>query len=56
MNNKNCLIIHGSVRKGNTYKVTQIVKEYIKGKENINIEEVFLGKIDFSFCISCHVY
>jgi len=56
MRNKKCLIIHGSVRKGNTYKVTQIVREYIKdkGKENIDIEEVFLGKMDFSFCVSCH--
>lgn len=49
-----CLIIHGSYRKGNTYKVTDIVKSYLETKENLEFEEIFLYKLNIPFCIGCN--
>lgn len=49
-----CLIIHGSYRKGNTYKVTSIVKSYLLEKEDMEFEELFLYQLDIPFCIGCN--
>lgn len=49
-----CLIIHGSYRKGNTYKVSQLVKAYMKAYGPIEFEEVFLGELGIPFCIGCN--
>lgn len=49
-----CLVIHGSFRKGNTYKVTTAVMEHMKKLGECTFEEVFLKDMDLQFCIGCN--
>lgn len=49
-----CLIIHGSYRKGNTYKITELVKSYMQENGNVEFEEIFLSKLNMPFCIGCN--
>lgn len=46
-------IIHGSPRKGNTYKTTQIFLEKLKKYEDIQIKEHFVTKEVPDFCTGC---
>lgn len=50
----NCLIIHGSYRKGNTYKVTNLVKEYMLEKAEISFNEIFLSDYNMQYCYGCN--
>ncbi len=49
-----CLIIHASYRKGNTYKVSELVKSYMLTNGLLEFEEVFLSKLNLPFCIGCN--
>lgn len=48
------LVIHGSMRKGNTYKLTQEVIMRLKKHENVDIREINVNELDLPFCVSCH--
>ncbi|WP_066504087.1 flavodoxin family protein [Abyssisolibacter fermentans] len=48
------LVLIGSARKGNTYKLTQLVCDRMKQLGEVEFEEIFLNNIDLNYCISCH--
>jgi len=47
-------VIHGSMRKGNTYNVTQAVLELLRKHEGVQITEISVADLDLPFCVSCH--
>ncbi|WP_379162598.1 flavodoxin family protein [Paenibacillus sp. sgz5001063] len=47
-------MIHGSMRKGNTYKLTQEVISRLK-LHDVEITEINVSELDLPFCMSCHV-
>ena len=47
-------VIHGSPRKGNTYKATQIFMEQLKKKGEVDFFEFFLSKDMPYFCSGCY--
>jgi len=47
-------VIHGSMRKGNTYGVTQAVLERLRTYEDVQITEINVADLDLPFCCSCH--
>ncbi|WDV44946.1 NAD(P)H-dependent oxidoreductase [Clostridiaceae bacterium M8S5] len=48
------LVLLGSLRKGNTYKLTKLVQDNMNEQGDVEFEEIFLGDIDLGYCISCH--
>ena len=50
----NITVIHGSMRKGNTYSVTGAVLERLRERGDVTITEFRVGDLDLPFCISCH--
>ncbi len=50
---KKCIIIHGSARRGNTYKATQMVMENLKLLGNVEFDEIFLHDLKLPFCRGC---
>ena len=48
-------VIHGSMRKGNTYGVTSAVMECLRSYGNVEINEINIADLDLPFCASCHV-
>ncbi len=50
----NILVIHGSPRKGNTYRVVQLVQGCLAAQSDIIFEEVWLKDIGLDFCVSCY--
>lgn len=49
------LVIHGSMRKGNTYQLAQAVINRLEKHEDVHIEEISVQDMDLPFCRSCHV-
>ncbi len=50
------IVIHASMRKGNTYKLTQTVISRLKVLDvNVEIEELSVEELELPFCSSCHV-
>lgn len=47
-------IVHGSPRKGNTYKATGIFKEELQKEGNVEFTEYFLPKDMPHFCCGCY--
>ena len=47
-------VIHGSMRKGNTYGVTQAVLEHLRKHADVQITEISVADLDLPFCCSCH--
>ncbi|KAB3536094.1 NAD(P)H-dependent oxidoreductase [Alkaliphilus pronyensis] len=47
-------IIHGSPRRGNTYKATEIIKEELLKATSIQFDEFFLPADMPSFCCGCY--
>jgi NAD(P)H-dependent FMN reductase len=47
-------VIHGSMRKGNTYSVTQAVLEHLRKHKDVQITEISVADLELPFCISCH--
>lgn len=48
-------VIHGSMRKGNTYGVTQMVLEHLRLYKDIEITAINIADLNLPFCRSCHV-
>ncbi len=48
------LVIHGSMRKGNTYKLTQAVINRLRAKGDVTIKEIMVRDLNLPFCTSCH--
>ena len=48
------LVIHGSMRKGNTYAFTQEVIKQLKTYNDVQITEIGVADLNLPFCISCH--
>lgn len=49
-----CLVIHGSYRRGNTYRVTETVKNYMNELGECSFEDVYLKDLDMKFCLGCN--
>lgn len=49
------LVIHGSMRKGNTYKLTQAVIEKLMLNKDVHLKEISVSELNLPFCMSCHV-
>lgn len=50
----NITVIHGSMRKGNTYGVTQAVISHLREYHDVKITEINVSDLDLHFCLSCH--
>ncbi len=50
----NIVILHGSMRKGNTYKLTQEVASILLKREDVSIREFSVSELELPFCESCH--
>ena len=48
------LIIHGSMRKGNTYAVTRKLIDRLLSKPDVECTEISVADLDLPFCSSCH--
>ena len=48
------LVIHGSMRRGNTYALTQEIANRLLAKPDVEITEFQVGELDLPFCRSCH--
>ena len=48
-------VINGSMRKGNTYGVTQAVLEHLRSHNDVEITEFNVADLDLPFCTSCHI-
>ncbi len=47
------LVIHGSMRRGNTYKLAQEVIASLREKKDVQIDEIEVKKLELPFCASC---
>ncbi|MCL2532211.1 MAG: NAD(P)H-dependent oxidoreductase [Oscillospiraceae bacterium] len=50
----NITVIHGSMRRGNTYNVTQAVLQQLRAHDDVTITEISVAELDLPFCRSCH--
>jgi multimeric flavodoxin WrbA len=48
------LVLLGSARKGNTYKLFKLVQEKMQSYGAVEFEEIFLNDLKLDFCCSCH--
>jgi len=48
------LVIHGSMRKGNTYTLTKEIVSRLAAKAEVEISEYFVSELNLPFCCSCH--
>jgi multimeric flavodoxin WrbA len=48
-----CLVIHGSARKGNTYKAVNLVMNELQKQGNCVFNEIFIRDLKLPFCNSC---
>ena len=48
------IVIHGSMRKGNTYKLTQEAASILRNREDVSIREFSVSELALPFCESCH--
>ena len=51
----NILVLHGSMRKGNTHALTQEIVSRLSAKTDVEINEIDVAGLDLPFCTSCHV-
>ena len=49
------LVIHGSMRKGNTYSLTKEMMKRLLEKPDVEFIEINVADLDLPFCCSCHV-
>ena len=47
-------VIHGSMRKGNTYGVVSAVLERLHSYDDVEVSEISVADLDLPFCVSCH--
>lgn len=50
----NITVIHGSMRKGNTYHLTQAVIAELRAYQDVTVTEFDVRALDLPFCTSCH--
>ena len=50
----NITVIHGSMRKGNTYKLTRAALERIRSYDDVYVTEFDVNTLELPFCLSCH--
>jgi len=48
------LVIHGSMRSGNTYALTKEVINRLEAKPDVEITEINVASLSLPFCTSCH--
>ena len=48
-------VIHGSMRKGNTYSLTKEIVDRLIAKPNVECTEISVADLNLPFCCSCHV-
>ncbi|MCL2528181.1 MAG: NAD(P)H-dependent oxidoreductase [Defluviitaleaceae bacterium] len=48
-------VIHGSMRKGNTYGVVQAVLEHLGTRGGVEITNINVADLELPFCSSCHI-
>ena len=51
----NILVLHGSMRKGNTYSLTKEIIDRLAAKPDVSITEISVAEIGLPFCTSCHL-
>ena len=51
----NILVIHGSMRKGNTYSLVKEIMGRLSAKHDITINEISVADLQLPFCRSCHL-
>ena len=49
------LVIHGSMRKGNTYALTNEILSRLSSKQDVEIVEIGVADLNLPFCTSCHI-
>lgn len=49
------LVIHGSMRKGNTYALTKEILSRLSAKQDVETVEFGVSDINLPFCTSCHL-
>ena len=49
------LVIHGSMRKGNTYELTKRVVHCLATKPDVEVTEIGVSELELPLCISCHM-
>ena len=49
------LVIHGSMRKGNTYALTNEILSRLSTKQEVKIVEIGVADLNLPFCTSCHL-
>ena len=48
-------VIHGSMRKGNTFALVGEILSRLKTKPDVEIKEIGVAGIELPFCCSCHL-
>jgi len=48
-------VIHGSMRKGNTYALTQEIVRRMAAEPDVEVTEISVADFDLPFCRSCHI-
>jgi multimeric flavodoxin WrbA len=48
------LVVHGSMRKGNTYKLTSEITARLANNTDVRITEYYVADLNLPFCLSCH--
>ena len=51
----NILVIHGSMRKGNTHALVKQITDRLYLKQDISIHEISVSNLELPFCRSCHL-
>ncbi len=49
------LVLMGSPRKGNTYKLTKLIENKMNEYGDVDFEYLFVDDLDLKYCTSCHV-
>lgn len=50
---KHVLVIHGSARRANTYRITELAKQEIASGGGVEFTDVFLHELKLPFCLGC---
>ena len=51
----NILVIHGSMRKGNTHALVKEITDRLSLKQDVSIDEISVANLELPFCRSCHL-
>ena len=49
------LVLHGSMRKGNTYSLVKEMISRLQLKSNVTVQEISIADLNLPFCRSCHM-